>query len=169
MNRLTSVSEGSGGTVDWSQSYSYVGNGNRWVSANTEQCGESFFAAADGDTGNAGTASAYTSSPVPNRINTWSYDNDGNSPDDTDRDESDCVPEFPLRCGEPDGGDDDCVERDDNGQLYVRCVRTERAAEQEHVLRLRCIRESGGGVGSGGGDAVPCEAADVRPTRPKCE
>ncbi len=66
LNRLTGASESSG----WTQNYSYVGNGNRWVSTNTG------LPPLTPET--ATSASAYTSSSVLNRINTWTYDSNGN-------------------------------------------------------------------------------------------
>ncbi len=67
LNRLTSATE-TGGS-GWSQGYSYVGNGNRWVSNST---------GLPPLTPETPTADWYSPSPVVNRINGWAYDANGN-------------------------------------------------------------------------------------------
>jgi RHS repeat-associated protein len=72
LNRLTQATETGAAGTNWSQGYSYVGNGNRWVSSNTGNPALTLTPETPV------TASAYSSSPVVNRINTWTYDNNGN-------------------------------------------------------------------------------------------
>ena len=68
LNRLTNASE-TGGS-GWTQSYGYSGNGNVYVSANTN------LPPLSSETPQG--ASWYSASAVPNRINGWGYDLNGN-------------------------------------------------------------------------------------------
>ena len=68
LNRLTNASE-TGGS-GWTQSYGYYGNGNMYVSANTN------LPPLSSETPQG--ASWYSASAIPNRINGWGYDLNGN-------------------------------------------------------------------------------------------
>ncbi len=68
LNRLTAAAEN--GSPGWAQNYGYDVNGNRWVSTNTSLPALSLETPT--------SASWYTGSTIPNRINTWTYDQAGN-------------------------------------------------------------------------------------------
>jgi RHS repeat-associated protein len=68
LNRLTAATES--GSPGWAQNYGYDVVGNRWVTTNTNLPPLSLETPT--------SASWYTGSSVPNRINTWSYDAAGN-------------------------------------------------------------------------------------------
>ena len=68
MNRLTNAQE-TGGGLNWTQSYGYDTVGNRWVSTNSNL---------PTLTNETPQSQSWYSTTIPNRIASWSYDNNGN-------------------------------------------------------------------------------------------